>query len=147
MGITTSALGGQVEAIIRRRSQLLMDEHIARYKRQVAGIAEWWRREMRIKLSVTNPRGMHAANLSDTPYMRTGDLADSLDSVSVRVRKGSRINERVLRLIPNWDPNPHGSAAGDYGSMLNRNHSAPYGGWKDRAHDALRKRIANRVQI
>jgi hypothetical protein len=143
MSISFGGTSKRLDLILRKRSKAAMDRHADYMVRHIKGVASNWRRAVKSLLSVKYTGGR---NISPFPYKRTGDLIRSLTEVRVRVRPGKQGNERQVSVYPLWKTDPHGDGSGNYGEILNKRRSAPYGGWKDRTYDMLIDRVMERVR-
>jgi len=143
MAINTALVSRQLHILISKRSIAAITAHKDDFKREIQGIARQWKTETKRLLSVPYSKGQ--INQSLYPKLRGGDLMRSL---GYRVQESNFLitakrTQAQFTVTPIWRPvlNKKGD---DYGDLLNsadRWETSTFYGWKDRTHEALRRRI------
>lgn len=139
--ISISKALNQINTIVAKRSERIMDTYIENYKQSFKEALRAWKTEVRMLLNVPHFPGQ--PNISKYPQRRTGSLRRSLAYRSVIVRKNKNARTILLRSTILWGDDPRGTGE-DYGETLNsgkRFRGRSFYGWKDRTYELLSKRI------
>lgn len=144
MSISTSIL-----LLVEKKSAGVITRHTDLYVAKLNDITTVWRKWVREQLSVRYIKGKK--NTSLFPKLRSGKLRASLVSRKVTVSKNTPFatskNQVVLR-IPIYYNKLSSNGLDNYGEHLNSGRafsSSSFSNWKQRAREALEKRIKSKI--
>ena len=137
-----------IRLLVTMQAKKIVDRDAKIIRENVSTATTLWRNQIKRNLSRPYPGGK---NMTDTPYMRTGDLRNSVPRFSVTTQKtfnGTRLDtyQTVIKVSRVGKPMILGAfgssinAWDSYGAELNEWPSA-LGGWQDRAYEALSEKI------
>ena len=139
-----SSFEDRIKILVTAKAKHIASKRIEHIRKRIVEAAKLWRRHIKKSLSRPYPGGR---NTTDTPYMRSGRLRDSVPRYNVTTLKTFNGNKLDLgQTVISMKRAAIKPAWASYGSELDRSHQT-LSGWQERAYrvlyDVIDARLSN----